>query len=129
MELKKWAYKGPAYIDDEQVYWDKIQHIRNRRGLLHAELLELDKSERLLARVRYSGHATAFLSPREIVILNLLQLTCGPNKDIAKQLNITERTVKFHISNLLRKFGVSSRIALLDKSASVLLGQTQGATA
>jgi DNA-binding CsgD family transcriptional regulator len=34
------------------------------------------------------------------------------NKEIAKNLNVSERTVKFHVSSLLAKFGVTDRMAL-----------------
>jgi DNA-binding CsgD family transcriptional regulator len=35
------------------------------------------------------------------------------NKEIALRLNISERTVKFHVSNLLAKFGVRRRADLI----------------
>jgi DNA-binding CsgD family transcriptional regulator len=35
------------------------------------------------------------------------------NKEIACELNLSERTVKFHVSSLLVKFGASSRLQLL----------------
>jgi DNA-binding NarL/FixJ family response regulator len=35
------------------------------------------------------------------------------NKEIASKLNIAERTVKFHVSNLLSKFGVRRRADLI----------------
>jgi len=35
------------------------------------------------------------------------------NKEIASKLNIAERTVKFHVSNLLTKFGVRRRADLI----------------
>lgn len=48
------------------------------------------------------------LTPREIQVLN--QLANGlTNKAIAKTLNISEHTVKFHISAVLSKLNVSSR--------------------
>ena len=34
------------------------------------------------------------------------------NKQIAAQLNLSERTVKFHVSSLLAKYGVTDRVAL-----------------
>jgi DNA-binding CsgD family transcriptional regulator len=34
------------------------------------------------------------------------------NRDIAKKLGISENTVKFHVSNLLRKAGAQSRAEL-----------------
>ncbi|MEL6381859.1 MAG: response regulator transcription factor [Cyanobacteria bacterium J06626_18] len=48
------------------------------------------------------------LTPREIEVLN--QLAAGlSNKAIASTLAISEHTVKFHISAILSKLGVSSR--------------------
>jgi DNA-binding CsgD family transcriptional regulator len=35
------------------------------------------------------------------------------NKEIASKLNISERTVKFHVSNLLQKFNVRRRADLI----------------
>lgn len=37
------------------------------------------------------------------------------NKEIADTLHITTRTVKFHMTNLLAKYGVQNRIALRSK--------------
>jgi two-component system, NarL family, response regulator YdfI len=48
------------------------------------------------------------LTAREIEILRMLAQGLG-NKQIAAQLGISEHTVKFHISSILDKLGVSSR--------------------
>lgn len=61
----------------------------------------------------------AFLSPRQTEILHAVMRNKA-NKEIADRLNITVRTVKFHISVLLNKFGVQSRLELA-KRAAVLL--------
>lgn len=37
------------------------------------------------------------------------------NKEIAAALNISERTVKFHVGNLFKANGVASRAALIAK--------------
>ena len=42
------------------------------------------------------------------------------NKEIASNLNISERTVKFHVSALLAKFGVRGRVELMREAASIL---------
>ena len=50
----------------------------------------------------------ASLTKREVEILT--QVACGMfNKEIAVNLNISERTVKNHISNIFRKIDVSDR--------------------
>ena len=59
------------------------------------------------------------LSPRQSEILH--SVICNhANKEIASKLNITVRTVKFHISSLLNKFGVNNRGELARKAASLL---------
>ncbi|GAC1703217.1 MAG: response regulator transcription factor [Candidatus Acidiferrum sp.] len=52
------------------------------------------------------------LSRREQEVLDSL-LENLSNKEIAGRLNIAERTVKFHVSNLLNKFGVRRRADLI----------------
>ena len=37
----------------------------------------------------------------------------SPTKEVAERLHISERTVKFHVSNLLAKFGVRRRADLI----------------
>jgi two-component system, NarL family, nitrate/nitrite response regulator NarL len=58
-----------------------------------------------------SPSATA-LSRREKEVAEAL-LENLSNKEIANRLNISERTVKFHVSNLLEKFGVGRRADLI----------------
>jgi DNA-binding NarL/FixJ family response regulator len=54
----------------------------------------------------------AGLSARENDVLDGL-LENLSNKELASRLNISERTVKFHVSNLLSKFGVQRRADLI----------------
>lgn len=63
----------------------------------------------LLERQLLAGKS---LTAREGQVLQLLfrHLT---NKEIARQLNIRERTAKFHASNVLRKLGIENRRNLL----------------
>lgn len=51
------------------------------------------------------------LSTREREVLHLLA-TGARNRDIAAQLGVSDNTVKFHVSNLLRKTGTSTRSEL-----------------
>jgi DNA-binding NarL/FixJ family response regulator len=48
------------------------------------------------------------LSPRELSILEALE-SGGSNREIAERLFVAEQTVKFHLTNIYRKLGVSSR--------------------
>lgn len=50
-------------------------------------------------------------TPREVEVLKLLR-DGQPNREIALALGIDEGTVKAHIGRLMRKVGVSNRIAL-----------------
>ena len=49
------------------------------------------------------------LTPREREIFNLL-IHNYSTKQIAQNLNISEKTVRTHISNVIQKLGVDSRI-------------------
>jgi two-component system, NarL family, nitrate/nitrite response regulator NarL len=61
---------------------------------------------------RLKVDASSELSRREREVLDAL-LENLANKEIASRLNISERTVKFHVSNLLNKFGVRRRADLI----------------
>jgi DNA-binding NarL/FixJ family response regulator len=55
------------------------------------------------------------LTAREGQILRLL-LRHLTNKEISRQLAISERTVKFHVSHILAKFGIDDRRGLLTEA-------------
>jgi two-component system, NarL family, nitrate/nitrite response regulator NarL len=61
---------------------------------------------------RLKVDSSAELSRREREVLDAL-LENLANKEIGSRLNISERTVKFHVSNLLNKFGVRRRADLI----------------
>jgi DNA-binding NarL/FixJ family response regulator len=52
---------------------------------------------------------TAMLSPRERAAFRLLGLGYD-NRAIARELNVSERTVKRHVSSILAKLGLESRL-------------------
>ena len=58
----------------------------------------------------------AGLSPRELEVVNELQLG-STNKEIARALDMTEHTVKFHLRNIFNKLGVDRRAHVLAKAA------------
>jgi DNA-binding CsgD family transcriptional regulator len=76
------------------------------------------RAKELLAQGRSATNPT-WLSPRQQEILHAV-ICNRENKEIASKLNITVRTVKFHISTLLNKFGVGNRIELARRAASML---------
>jgi DNA-binding CsgD family transcriptional regulator len=78
-----------------------------RESLLDAAA---ERAQELLAAGRALG-AGVKVSRREQEVLDCILQGCA-NKEIANKLNVAERTVKFHVSSLLAKFGVTDRIAL-----------------
>lgn len=59
------------------------------------------------------------LSPRQREILVRI-VQSKVNKEIASELNITVRTVKFHVSDLLAKFGVENRKELARRASGAV---------
>jgi DNA-binding CsgD family transcriptional regulator len=78
----------------------------------------ISRAEELLAEGRAIA-CPASLSARQREVLNAV-LCNRANKEIASKLNITVRTVKFHISSLLSKFGVESRAELARRAAGFM---------
>lgn len=52
------------------------------------------------------------LSDREFMVADLVSRGLS-NKEIGNQLFVTEKTVKFHLTNIYKKMGVSSRAQLI----------------
>jgi DNA-binding CsgD family transcriptional regulator len=69
-----------------------------------------ERAQELLTAGRALG-AGVKVSRREQEVLDCILLGSS-NKEIASKLNVAERTVKFHVSSLLAKFGVADRVAL-----------------
>jgi DNA-binding CsgD family transcriptional regulator len=78
-----------------------------RESLLHTVA---ERAEQLLAAGRAFGAGVKISRREQEVLDGVLQSLA--NKEIASKLNVSERTVKFHVSSLLAKFGVTDRIAL-----------------
>ena len=84
-------------------------------GLIHAiksaatgqVQLSPQAAARLMHEVRMPDHPQD-LTAREIDVLRLLAQGCT-NKEIALRLDIGEKTVKTHVSNILSKLNVASR--------------------
>ena len=78
----------------------------------------VDRAKELLEQGREAA-SPATLSPRQKEILQSVMCNRA-NKEIASQLNITVRTVKFHISTLLSKFGAENRAELARRATAFM---------
>jgi two-component system, NarL family, nitrate/nitrite response regulator NarL len=65
-----------------------------------------------LTRNANRGHKKDYgLTRREIEITSAVVAACG-NKEIAQKLDISQKTVKHHLTNIYNKLGVSNRLEL-----------------
>jgi DNA-binding CsgD family transcriptional regulator len=80
-----------------------------------ADSSRLSSSDSRSRRDRRAGEGL-YLTPREREVLALV-LRGEQNKLIGSQLGLSEQTVKQHVSDLLRKFGVPNRAALGEAGA------------
>ena len=84
-------------------------------------LLEgLGRRTRKLIQSSPSFRASLQLTGRQQEVFRGVQQALS-NKEIGKKLNLSVRTVKFHISSLLQKFNVAGRMGLMRKTAVVLV--------
>ena len=81
--------------------------------LSHAGINELVQKMRLLAtRVEQQTRLqTDVLSPHQLQIVEAIVAGCS-NREIAQNLSLSERTVKYHLTRIFSKFGVSGRMEL-----------------
>lgn len=102
----------PSDVSREQLI-EAIKTTSAGLTVLHPDLVD----SLLVPTMRSSEPAP--LTPREIEVLRMLAEGMG-NKAIAQHLNLSEHTVKFHISSIFSKLDVSSR------TEAVILGAKQG---
>lgn len=109
-------------VDLEQTVGNVSLAFRNRNAAYqYGELLESIAPYLHLALLRVFGHADKRLSPSESIFSIshrerevLKWLVDGKNSwEIGQLLKISERTVKFHIGNLMREFGAINRHQLV----------------
>ena len=91
------------------------EELFNAIRIVHAggSLLQPVVASKLLSRLNQPNTPDPnALTARETEVLNLLAQGL-PNKEIAAQLVITERTVKFHVSSLMSKLGAGNRTEIV----------------
>ena len=74
-----------------------------------------EKAEQLLQAGRSVGNSVRLTRREEEVLGGVMRSLA--NKEIAATLNLSERTVKFHVSSLLSKFCVRGRMELVREAA------------
>jgi DNA-binding CsgD family transcriptional regulator len=79
-------------------------------------LCDLSEKAQKLLEAGLSVKASVKLTRREEEVLDGIFRSLA-NKEIACELNISARTVKFHISSLLSKFKVRSRMELMREAS------------
>lgn len=117
-ELLYWLSRGAhGYIQGDQLtnlLVTAIKHIF-AGGLWMPHKIVAQFVDRVVSEF---GHVSklfrvpSVLSPREQEVWALISQGRS-NKEIARRLNITERTVKFHVTHLLSKFQVTNRRELM----------------
>lgn len=116
MRLLHWGFDGLLVLDKKwkmELPKAVLALLGNRVWVPMEVLLTFVKEMKmLLDKQLLPGQS---LTAREGQVLQLLfrQLT---NKEIAHELNICERTAKFHVSNVLSKLGLENRRNLLDSA-------------
>ena len=80
------------------------------------QLEGLDEKAQKLLEAGRSVKSHVKLTRREQEVLNGIMRSLA-NKEIAASLNLSERTVKFHVSSLLAKFSVRGRMELVREAA------------
>jgi len=82
----------------------------------HSELDELALRAEKLLQAGQSAKSSIRLTRREEEVLEGV-MRSQSNKEIAASLNLSERTVKFHVSSLLAKFRVRGRMELVREAS------------
>jgi NarL family two-component system response regulator YdfI len=103
---------------DRKVLFDVIRAAARGESLLPSEVVD-----KVVAHLQGPQPAeTETLSKRETQVLALVAQGAA-NKEIARQLSISERTVKAHVTSIFNKLGASSRteaVALAMRSGLLL---------
>jgi DNA-binding NarL/FixJ family response regulator len=96
---KGYLLKGSARKD----IFDAVETVASGGSLLGPDI-----TSRLLASMSREQSPLETLTPRESEVLRLIAKGM-PNREIARELFISERTVKFHVSSLLAKLDAENR--------------------
>ena len=97
--------------------WSKLELVRAEKEKLKIRLSVLNAQEatlRVECQTWLGTMPSDLLTRRETDVLVLLQNNpFFSNKEIANQLNVAERTVKYHLTSLFHKYQVTNRQHLI----------------
>ena len=91
------------------------RHLRETENVLSVKPTRTEQAETTPTRHVSGSPEFDHLSQREIDVLALMAEAL-PNKQIARRLNISEATVKTHVSALIAKLGVHDRVGAVVKA-------------
>jgi DNA-binding NarL/FixJ family response regulator len=100
--------------DEKLTTLGRLLHERDEMIALYQALPQRIREKQVaIDQITAPQHAALMLlSPRQREVLELVLCEMS-NKEIGNRLHIAERTVKFHVSGLLEKFGKTTRKELL----------------
>lgn len=105
-----------AAVDNQLIkegYWDNILILPNNRKLLPAVFFSKEKIDKnLIHRIFFDGKEFVF-TQREMQILKIIKIR-NVTKEIAQILEVSTRTIEWHIQNLKNKTGLSKKDELVD---------------
>jgi FixJ family two-component response regulator len=99
----------------------KADHLQACLGKIHREAAQSTAKRQ---RAVHARSRLSLLSPREHEVLEALS-TGGSNKEIARQLEISPRTVEIHRANMMSKLGARHAAEAIRLSLDAEFGQTQ----
>lgn len=106
MQSEGMRARGPAGVDDFVYAMIQEKIARLAANDLPSLIAGLE-----LRPHGFESRSIEILSPRELDVFILLGLGCS-NARIARQLGITERTVKTHVGHIIVKLGLESRLQI-----------------
>ncbi len=115
-----------GFISYEHVHTQLVQGVRRISGgrlMVPQRVLEQFAQYASSVVGKHSRGPRLPFSSRERETLNLLQQGLS-NKEIAAAMQISERTVKFHLGNVFSKLGVHDRHSLADMLRAAMLPNT-----
>ena len=107
-ELARPGAQVRQYQDEGKEFAEEIRAFLRSAGIGRLGRIAADYLSTVAPQARRKGQSSPLISAREGQILTLLAEGL-PSKAIARQLDVTEPTVKFHLKNLYAKLGVGRR--------------------